>query len=170
MYHVTEESLPPPRFTVSPSFKTKDDLRSIIVKFNDDDQIRNYQKVVSIMQNMPPSVIPKKTHKTTIPKSLREQVWLRYNGHSFIHKCHITWCTNNVTPFDFEVGHNIPESKGGTTEIHNLRPICSRCNKSMGNHFTITEYSALSETQVPQYGCFFNIFTRRSLQKIRPKN
>lgn len=146
MYHVTKDSLPPPIFTVLPSDKSKNHLRSI----NDDDH-----------------TVPKKTQKIKIPKSLREQVWLRYNGHSFNHKCYVTWCTNNVTPFDFEVGHNIPESKGGSIEIHNLRPICSRCNKSMGNHFTITEYSALSkpdtETQVPQSGCLFNIFTRRQV-------
>ena len=36
--------------------------------------------------------------------------------------------------FDFHVGHNVPESKGGATNIDNLKPICSRCNSSMSNN------------------------------------
>jgi hypothetical protein len=49
-----------------------------------------------------------------------------------------------VTPFTFEVGHNVPRSKGGTDNLDNLRPICSSCNKSMGNQYTIDEFSDLS--------------------------
>jgi hypothetical protein len=47
-----------------------------------------------------------------------------------------------MTPFLFEVGHNVPESKGGATDINNLRP---KCNKSMGDEYTIDEFSALSQ-------------------------
>jgi hypothetical protein len=71
--------------------------------------------------------------------------------------------------FDFHVGHNgrfanktniivdcsaihgnVPESKGGATEIANLRPICSRCNLSMGSQYSITEWAALSR---PRWWC-----------------
>ena len=84
--------------------------------------------------------------KKTIPGALREQVWLLYCGdRHFKHKCLVTWCENIMTPFSFEVGHNIPESKGGPTDINNLRPICSKCNRSMGDDYTIDEFSALSE-------------------------
>ena len=76
-----------------------------------------------------------------IPKSLREQVWLKVCGESFRKKCSVTWCTNSITPFRFEAGHIIPESKGGATHIDNLLPICSQCNKSMGNRYTILEFS-----------------------------
>lgn len=79
-----------------------------------------------------------------LPKALREHVWKVYFGNSFNHKCWVSWCENIVTPFTFEVGHNVPRSKGGTDDIDNLRPICSSCNKSMGNSWTIDEFSDLS--------------------------
>ncbi len=81
--------------------------------------------------------------KTRIPKALREQVWIKYFGQRFRHKCFITWCTNNITVFDFESSHNIPESKGGATTLENLRPLCSRCNKSMNNNYTINEWQKM---------------------------
>ena len=34
---------------------------------------------------------------------------------------------------NFECGHIIPVSKGGTNIVSNLKPICSACNKSMNN-------------------------------------
>ena len=76
-----------------------------------------------------------------VPKPLREQLWLRVCGEIFKRKCSVTWCTNMMTPFKFEAGHIIPESKGGGTHIENLLPICAECNKSMGNRYTIHEFS-----------------------------
>jgi len=75
--------------------------------------------------------------KSPIPRALREQVWITFIGKKFEHKCLVTWCENTITVFNFEAGHMIPESKGGTLSIDNLRPICSKCNKSMGNSYTI---------------------------------
>ena len=79
--------------------------------------------------------------KVHIPKAVREQVWLSKIGYKFQHKCKVTWCTNTINVFDFQCGHNIPESKGGKTEIGNLIPICGRCNISMGNQYTIDEWN-----------------------------
>jgi 5-methylcytosine-specific restriction endonuclease McrA len=56
----------------------------------------------------------------------------------------VTWCENVMDPFNFHVAHNQPESKGGATDINNLRPICAKCNASMGDDYTIDEFSALS--------------------------
>jgi hypothetical protein len=81
--------------------------------------------------------------KAKIPKALREQVWRTVCKDAFEAKCPIKWCQNRITVFDFEVGHNIPESKGGTLDIHNLRPICGRCNCSMSNNYTIDEWNTL---------------------------
>ena len=92
-------------------------------------------------------------HKKSIPKALREQVWISYFGKKFQHKCHVKWCTNKITVFDFECGHNIPESKGGETTLANLRPICSRCNKSMNNNYTIDEWNKKDGSK--QSRCFF---------------
>jgi len=85
--------------------------------------------------------------KTKIPRALREQVWVLKVGRVFDSKCKITWCTNRISVFDFQCGHNIPESKGGVTGIDNLIPICSRCNGSMGNQFTIDEWNAKFASQ-----------------------
>lgn len=80
--------------------------------------------------------------KAHIPKALREQVWIQYYGPVFHNKCPTCWCQNRVNVFDFQVGHNIPESKGGSTTIDNLIPLCGRCNLSMSNTYTFDEWSA----------------------------
>jgi 5-methylcytosine-specific restriction endonuclease McrA len=93
--------------------------------------------------------------KKQIPKALREQVWKSALGPVFESKCVVSWCQNTITVFDFEVGHNLPESKGGATSLENLRPICGRCNKSMGNRYSIDEWNRLGQPigSVPTTGC-----------------
>ena len=85
------------------------------------------------------------SHKATIPKALREQVWLKQLGKSYTGKCATIWCKNTITVFDFQCGHDIPESKGGETTLENLVPICSRCNLSMSNTYTFKEWNQLSK-------------------------
>jgi 5-methylcytosine-specific restriction endonuclease McrA len=93
--------------------------------------------------------------KVKIPAALREQVWLAFCGDRlFKHKCLVTWCENVMTPFNFEVGHNVPESKGGATDMSNLRPICGKCNRSMGDEYTIDEFSKLSRPNPHLWECF----------------
>lgn len=84
-----------------------------------------------------------KKRKETIPKRIREMVWTTYNSTVFESKCYVDWCDNKINVFNFQVGHDIPESKGGTLDINNLKPICGSCNLSMGNKYTITEWSKL---------------------------
>ena len=79
--------------------------------------------------------------KKVISKKLREEVWLKHFGKTFSAKCPVQWCTREISVFSFEAGHNIPESKGGKTTIDNLIPICGDCNRSMGDRFTIDEFS-----------------------------
>jgi hypothetical protein len=81
--------------------------------------------------------------KEKIPKRIRELVWTTYNGEVFTSKCYVSWCTNKINVFSFQTGHDIPESKGGTLDINNLKPICGSCNLSMGNKYSITEWSKL---------------------------
>jgi hypothetical protein len=81
--------------------------------------------------------------KQKIPTALRNQVWITRMGEIFVAKCPTTWCTNKITPFTFEAGHDIPESKGGQMTLENLIPICSSCNKSMGNTHTFKEWCAM---------------------------
>jgi 5-methylcytosine-specific restriction endonuclease McrA len=80
--------------------------------------------------------------KRKIPVSVRAMVWVHWAGKKFEVKCYVKWCKNKITPFTFEAGHNVPESKGGKTNVGNLRPICPSCNRSMGDRFTIDEYSS----------------------------
>jgi 5-methylcytosine-specific restriction endonuclease McrA len=82
-----------------------------------------------------------KPKRKPIPKALREQIWLKDCGRVFDHKCNIKWCKNIITVYDYEVGHNIPYSKGGQDTLDNLFAICSRCNRSMSDNYTIKEFS-----------------------------
>ena len=88
--------------------------------------------------------------KAKISAALREQVWIQHNGRNFETKCATTWCQNKISVFDFQCGHDIPESKGGPTDINNLFPICPKCNLSMGNQYTLKEWSALYTAVKPR--------------------
>jgi 5-methylcytosine-specific restriction endonuclease McrA len=94
---------------------------------------------------------PTRRKKAPIPRALREQVWLKYVGKNYESKCTVGWCENKITVFDFQSGHIIPESKGGPTTLENLMPICSRCNSSMNNQYTITEWNTLGTSQLSFY-------------------
>ncbi len=91
------------------------------------------------------------TKKQTIPKAVREQCWLNTIGKNYESKCYVKWCQNKMNVFDFHVGHDIPESKGGTLDINNLKPICARCNLSMSDNYTIQEWIKLTK---PKKRCF----------------
>ena len=88
--------------------------------------------------------------KKKITGALREAVWIKTMGKVFEGKCPVSWCPNTITVFDFQSGHNIPESKGGSTTLPNLIPICARCNFSMGNQYTIDEWNALHALPVSE--------------------
>jgi hypothetical protein len=94
-----------------------------------------------------------KTKKAYIPKAVREQCWIQNFGKCFKHKCYVNWCKNSINVFDFHVGHDKPESKGGTLDIHNVKPICARCNLSMSDKYSISEWIKLSKPK-KKYSCF----------------
>jgi hypothetical protein len=98
------------------------------------------------------------SRKATIPRALREQVWIEKVGKKFQSKCKTTWCSNKMTVFDFQCGHDIPESKGGSTDIRNLVPICSRCNLSMSDDYTFTEWCSKSKVPSKWTGWFSHLF------------
>ena len=99
--------------------------------------------------------------KEKIPKALREQVWLHHIGKKYEAKCTIDWCSNIINVFDFQSGHNVPESKGGTTDITNLIPICSRCNSSMNDNYTIDEWCKLSKPPSKWKLFWYNLFNTK---------
>lgn len=84
--------------------------------------------------------------KKKIPKKIKEQIWINYNGEKYSGKCAIRWCSTQLNVWNFQAGHNIPESKGGSIEVDNLIPICDRCNLSMSNNYTIDEWNKKGST------------------------
>jgi len=100
--------------------------------------------------------VKKPYRKVTIPKAIREQVWLQTFGKVYENKCYISWCENIITIFDFHVGHDQPESKGGTLDVNNLKPICARCNLSMSNNYTIVEWNKLTKQKKKPKRNLFN--------------
>ena len=95
-----------------------------------------------------------KYRKANIPKAIREQCWIQIFGETFKEKCYINWCENYINVFDFHVGHDKPESDGGTLDVSNLKPICARCNLSMSNNYTIKQWDALNGPQKKSCFCW----------------
>lgn len=87
-------------------------------------------------------------------------------GRVFDGQCRVAWCKNTINAFDFQCGHNVPESKGGKTNMENLIPICARCNNSMGSQFTIDEWNKkfAGPEEVSKVGCML-----RALERFRYK-
>ena len=98
--------------------------------------------------------------KKKIPRALREALWIKYYPNRFSGKCQTSWCPNRITAFDFQAGHDVPESKGGITSIENLIPICSRCNLSMGSQYTFIQWSTTFNKPRSIFGRLFNCLTR----------
>jgi 5-methylcytosine-specific restriction endonuclease McrA len=78
-------------------------------------------------------------------RKIRQEVWTEHNGSAFESPCFVDWCTNIINVFNYQVGHDIPKSKGGPNTLDNLKPICESCNQSMGNKYTIKEWNKLFE-------------------------
>ena len=93
-------------------------------------------------------------HKSKIPKALREQVWISKFGKNYEAKCFTPWCQNRITVFEFQCGHDIPESKGGPTVLSNLYPICARCNTSMSNVYTFQQWALMGPKRKSWLICF----------------
>ena len=107
------------------------------------EQKRRHSSISHFFKQIPVGM--KSKRKDKIPVALREAVWTHHQGRIFEGKCLTTWCPNIITVFDFQCGHDVPESKGGPTTLENLYPLCSRCNLSMGARYTYKEWCALSQ-------------------------
>lgn len=80
--------------------------------------------------------------RKSIPSSVKKRLWITFNGKKYKGPCYV--CKEIIDINNFEAGHVIPASKGGSDNISNLRPICKSCNRSMGdmnlNEFKRTYY------------------------------
>lgn len=68
--------------------------------------------------------------RKTIPKKVKEDLWIRYFGKKFKGNCFV--CNDIIETHKFEAGHIKSAAKGGSDNISNLKPICMKCNRSMG--------------------------------------
>jgi uncharacterized CHY-type Zn-finger protein len=68
----------------------------------------------------------------TNPAIIKDIVWHTYVGNDIAkilcQMCLFNWITMRV----FDCSHVIAKSNGGQCTVENLRPLCSRCNSSMG--------------------------------------
>lgn len=70
--------------------------------------------------------------KTKISQVLRRKVWQNeYGCRNATGKCPCCRDTT-ISVWDFEAGHVTSEYNGGPLHESNLRPICHKCNLSMG--------------------------------------
>jgi len=74
-----------------------------------------------------------KNKKKYISLVLKKKVWDKYIGLE-IGKSKCLCCNiTDIIQMSFHCGHIIAESKGGETNLSNLKPICQNCNSSMGS-------------------------------------
>lgn len=76
----------------------------------------------------------------------RKLVWERTNGENYKAACYAGCGVILNCMTGWEMGHDEPRSKGGTDELDNLRPICFKCNRQMGNRYTIEQW----KTRIPK--------------------
>jgi 5-methylcytosine-specific restriction endonuclease McrA len=68
--------------------------------------------------------------KESIPKTLRNCLWINYYADARTGKCQC--CKReNISIDNYHVGHIIAECNHGTTTLDNLIPLCMLCNTSI---------------------------------------
>lgn len=88
-------------------------------------------KELCIKELAPNFIIKKPTYKKKkIPKNVRNDVWKLNHGENFNGFCYC--CKKTINVYEWECGHIVSEKDGGSSNISNLKPVCSPCNKSMG--------------------------------------
>lgn len=69
-------------------------------------------------------------NRRILNSELKSHVWERRNGKFKDGQCYV--CDEKLSYSDFECGHVVPFCLGGTTDLDNLEPICTKCNRKMG--------------------------------------
>jgi 5-methylcytosine-specific restriction endonuclease McrA len=112
----------------------------IVLLQQKDDELTMMRKEVERLQeenkrlkeDKPPQARPKHA-KGNISSTVRILCWNTHIGEE-IAKTKCMCCKNlYITQHNFECGHVVARCDGGTLEINNLRPICHKCNNSMGS-------------------------------------
>jgi 5-methylcytosine-specific restriction endonuclease McrA len=115
------------------------DVLIVLLKQKDDELTMMRKKVERLQEenkrlkeDKPPQARPKHA-KGNISSTVRILCWNTHIGEE-IAKTKCMCCKNlYITQHNFECGHVVARCDGGTLEINNLRPICHKCNNSMGS-------------------------------------
>jgi len=98
------------------------------------DFVSNYTHIIEINEEKieynPPQ---KKSYykKKSIPAALKNIVWRKYFNNTIDGIC-VCCKIESISYGNFDCGHVVAEKNGGLLELSNLRPICRKCNTSMG--------------------------------------
>lgn len=92
----------------------------------------NFIKYIQSNGVITPEHIWKKAKKR-ITRKIKTLVWRKEFKNKSIGKCPIPFCLTMLSFDSFNCGHIHSEANGGINVVHNLRPICSRCNSAMGS-------------------------------------
>lgn len=98
--------------------------------------------------------------KRNLSVAVRTAVWNTYIGREYGLGYCFVGCGEQISQANFECGHVQSRKFGGSNEIENLRPVCSRCNKSMGtqNMFEFMKmYGFISNASKLIYTNMYNI-------------
>ena len=68
--------------------------------------------------------------RKNIPKAVKQDLWIRHFGKKYKGNCFV--CNRVIETHNFEAGHIKSVANGGSDNISNLKPICMKCNRSMG--------------------------------------
>ena len=74
---------------------------------------------------------PSKKRKQ-IPKQKRDESWKRWIGNEFGESRCYCCRVEKIKMNNFECGHVQSDANGGSVLVENLRPICKKCNQTMG--------------------------------------
>jgi len=75
----------------------------------------------------------KQKKRKGIPKKVKNDSWDKYIGNDVANVFCLVCNVTKINQKDFEAGHIIADSCGGSATIDNILPVCRACNTSMGS-------------------------------------
>lgn len=78
-------------------------------------------------------IMPVVKSRNVIPRKLRNNVWIKYQGDKDHGICYCCCTVITRTNYGWHCSHVIADVKDGEVSLDNLRACCSRCNLRMGS-------------------------------------
>ena len=80
----------------------------------------------------PPPTAAAANNRKGIPQKVKYDLWENYFGKNYNDQTCPVCEQTKISIIHFEAGHIIAAANGGDDTLDNLRPICEKCNRSMG--------------------------------------